>query len=64
MGCQPLALYDNGVVLGTAKVDASGAWSLAIKLAVGTHTLTATQSPAAGITSAPSSPVFVTVPHS
>lgn len=40
---------------------ANGTWSTIVWLGVGTHTLTATQSPAAGLESAPSGSRVVTV---
>jgi hypothetical protein len=47
----------------TAVVDATGHWTTTVSLSSGTHRLSATQSPAAGVVSAPSATVFVTVPR-
>jgi hypothetical protein len=53
----------DGVRVGTATANASGAWSLALAepLAQGAHTVTATTTSAAGNTSAPSAPRGFTV---
>jgi hypothetical protein len=45
----------------TVVVASNGTWSTTVWLGVGTHTLTATQSPAAGLESAPSGSRVVTV---
>ena len=60
-----VTLYDGSTAIGTATVRADGTWSLTVSLAVGTHTLSATQTvheiPHAGLTSSPSCSVKVTV---
>jgi len=51
-----VTVYDNGTALGTATVGSNGAWSFTLgTLANGTHSLTATQTDAAGNVSAASS---------
>src|SRR5205814_10586342 len=57
-----VAVYDAGVVVGSAFADANGAWSLTTsKLADGLHTLTATATDPASNVSAPSAAVHVVV---
>jgi hypothetical protein len=53
---------DGSTVVGTATVAANGTWSLKVNLASGSHTLTATQTLTAGVTSAASAAWVVTVP--
>jgi aryl-phospho-beta-D-glucosidase BglC (GH1 family) len=53
--------YDGTTVLGTTAANSSGAWNFTGSLAVGTHTLTATDLDAAGNTSQASSAVNVTI---
>ena len=58
-----ITLYDGATVIGTTTVLANGNWTLTVNLASGTHSLTATQTQVAGVTSLPSSPPrSVTVP--
>ena len=57
-----ITLYDGTTVIGTATVASNGTWSRTVMLAAGTHTLTATQTLVAGVTSAPSAAVVVVVP--
>jgi hypothetical protein len=60
-----IRLYDGTTLVGTATVGADGTWSMTVNLAVGSHTLTATQTvnqaPHAGLTSAVSKSASVTV---
>ena len=58
---QTITLYDGSNSIKTVVVAANGTWSTTVSLGVGTHTLTATQSPAAGLQSAPSAARTVTV---
>jgi hypothetical protein len=58
---QTITLYDGSGAIKTVVVAANGTWSTTVSLAVGAHTLTATQSPAAGLESAPSAGRIVTV---
>ena len=55
-----VTLYDGSHSVGTALVS-GGTWSIPISLAVGGHTLTATQTAPGNLTSAASSAVSVTV---
>jgi hypothetical protein len=57
-----VTLYDGAKAIATAVVS-GGMWSVTVALGAGTHTLTATQTAAPGVTSAPSGSVVVTVPH-
>jgi hypothetical protein len=57
-----ITLYDGGTAIGTATVASNGTWTLTVKLSSGSHMLTATQTLTAGVTSAASSAVVVTVP--
>ena len=55
-------VYDGATLLGTAAANGSGAWTFATaQLANGTHSFTATDTDAAGNTSAASSALAVTV---
>ena len=56
-------LYDGASKIGTVVVGAGGTWTLTVSLAVGTHSLTATQTTPGTVkfTSAPSAPVSVRV---
>ncbi|AZC96441.1 T1SS secreted agglutinin RTX [Pseudomonas chlororaphis subsp. piscium] len=58
-----IKVYDNGTLLGSVTVSAEGAWSFtpSTPLAQGVHSLTATQSDAAGNESAASTAVSFTV---
>jgi hypothetical protein len=60
---QMLTIYDGSNAIKTATVSASGTWSATVFLGIGTHTLTAKQSPAAGLLSAASAARTVTVIH-
>jgi hypothetical protein len=57
-----ITLYDGGTAIGSAVVAANGTWSLTVRLTPGAHTLTATQTVVAGVTSSASSAIVVTVP--
>ncbi|HVN62290.1 MAG TPA: Ig-like domain-containing protein, partial [Gaiellaceae bacterium] len=57
-----ITLYDGSTVVGTVTVATNGTWTLTVKLASGTHTITATDTQIAGVTSAPTAPVSVVVP--
>jgi hypothetical protein len=57
---QTITLYDNGVAIQTVTVSGT-TWSVTVALGIGSHSLTATQSPAAGLQSAASGAVLVTV---
>jgi large repetitive protein len=48
--------------VGTATVAANGTWQLTVTMASGSHTLTATQTLVAGVTSNAGAAVTVTVP--
>ena len=57
-----ITLYDGSTAIGTATVASNGTWSLAVTLALGPHTLTATQTDTAwNLTSVLSSSVSITV---
>ena len=60
---QTLTIYDGSNAIKTVTVSASGTWSATVSLGLGTHTLTAKQSPASGLLSAASAPRTVTVVH-
>ena len=60
---QTLTIYDGSNAIKTVTVSASGTWSAKVSLRLGTHTLTAKQSPASGLLSAASAPRTVTVVH-
>jgi hypothetical protein len=47
---------------GAGTVAGNGTWTLSVKLAPGTHTITATETLTAGVTSAASNTVTVVVP--
>lgn len=53
-----LTIYDNGVAIGIVNVSSSRSWSFTLDkdLAIGKHTVTLTQTDAAGLTSEVSSP--------
>ncbi len=53
-----LTIYDNGVAIGIVNVSSSRSWSFTFDkdLAIGKHTITLTQTDAAGLTSEVSSP--------
>jgi hypothetical protein len=59
---ETITLYDGSTQVGTATVATNGTWTLTVKLAAGTHTMTATQTLTAGVTSAAEAPVTVVVP--
>ena len=59
---ETITLYDGSTVVGTATVAANGTWSLRVTMSSGSHTLTATQTLTAGVTSAASAAWVVTVP--
>jgi Bacterial Ig-like domain len=59
---ETITLYDGSTNVGTVTVASNGTWTLTVKLASGTHTMTATQTLTAGVTSAASAPVTVVVP--
>ena len=61
---QSVTIYDGTTPIKTVNLGGSGTWTTQITLAIGTHSLTATQSPAAGLTGVSSTPVVVTVLHS
>jgi hypothetical protein len=56
----PISVLDGGVAVGSANADISGSWSVALSLAFGPHTLTATEV-LNGRTGPPSAPVNVTI---
>ena len=58
---ETITLYDGSTVLGTATVASNGTWQLTVNLGVGVHSLTATQTLIAAVTSAPSAAASVTV---
>ena len=55
-----ITLYDGATAIGTATVASNGTWSMTVQLAVGAHTLSATQT--LGVTSAFGNSAVVTVP--
>jgi hypothetical protein len=55
---QTITIYDGGYVVGQVTTTATG-WTVTLQLASGTHALTFTQSPAAGLESAPTSRTVV-----
>jgi hypothetical protein len=55
---QTITVYDGGYVVGQVTTTATG-WTLTLRLASGTHALTFTQSPAAGLESAATSRTVV-----
>ncbi len=59
---ETITLYDGSTAVGTATVGSNGTWSLTQRLSSGSHTLTATQTLTAGVTSAASAAWVVTVP--
>jgi hypothetical protein len=57
-----ISIYDGTVLVGSALVGGDGKWSTVVSLAVGTHSLKATQThPVSGATGAASAPSSVTV---
>ena len=58
---ETITLYDGSTVVGTVTVGSGGTWQLKVSMATGTHTLTATQTLTAGVTSLASAAVVVTV---
>jgi Ca2+-binding RTX toxin-like protein len=58
-----ITLYDGTTSIATVTVASNGTWSLKVSLGVGAHSLSATQSVAAGVTSTSSNVVTVTVPQ-
>ncbi|MFA1017282.1 BapA/Bap/LapF family large adhesin [Enterobacter sp. SAT-E-asb] len=58
-----ITIYDNGVVVGTTTVQPNGTWSVTPNgpLPEGTHSITVTETDAAGNLSASSEPVIFTV---
>ena len=59
---ETITLYDGSTVIGTATVASNGTWSLSVRLGSGSHSLTATQTLTAGVTSLASAAFAVTVP--
>jgi hypothetical protein len=59
---ETITLYDGGSAVGTVTVGTGGGWTLAVRLGSGTHSMTATQTLVAGVTSNPSAGLNVTVP--
>jgi hypothetical protein len=59
---ETITLYDGGAQVGTATVASNGTWSLRVTMNSGSHSLTATQTLTAGVTSNASSAWSVTVP--
>jgi large repetitive protein len=59
---ETITLYDGSTVIGTTTVAANGTWQIKPSLGSGSHTLTATQTVVAGVTSNASGAVVVTVP--
>ena len=59
---ETITLYDGSTVVGSAAVASNGTWTLSVHLASGSHTLTATQTLTAGVTSNTSAGFIVTVP--
>jgi large repetitive protein len=59
---ETITLYDGSTNVGTVAVASNGTWTLTVKLASGTHTMTATQTLTAGVTSVACAPVTVVVP--
>ena len=60
---QSVTILDGTTPIKTANVNGSGTWTAQITLAIGIHSLTATQSPAPGLTGVASSALVVTVLH-
>jgi hypothetical protein len=58
---QTIVIYDGSYGINTVTIGAGGTWTTTVSLAVGSHVRTATQSPAAGLESAPSASHTVTV---
>jgi large repetitive protein len=56
-----ITLFDGSTAIGTVTVASNGGWSLIVQLAVGVHSLTATQTLVAAVTSTASAAVSVTV---
>jgi VCBS repeat-containing protein len=59
---ETITVYDGSTAVGTATVASNGTWTLSARLASGSHTLTATQTLTAGVTSNASAGFIVTVP--
>jgi hypothetical protein len=59
---ETITLYDGSTAVGTATVASNGTWTLPVRLASGSHTLTATQTLTAGVTSNAGGGFIVTVP--
>ena len=59
---ETITVYDGSTAIGTTTVAANGTWTLSPRLASGSHSLTATQTLVAGITSNASAAFAVTVP--
>ena len=59
---ETVTVYDGSTAIGTATVAANGSWTLSVHLASGSHSLTATQTLVAGITSNASTVFTVSVP--
>ena len=59
---ETITVYDGSTVIGTATVAGNGSWTLSVHLASGSHSLTATQTLVAGVTSNASAAFAVTVP--
>ena len=59
---ETITVYDGPTAIGTTTVAANGTWTLSPRLASGSHSLTATQTLVAGITSNASAAFAVTVP--
>ena len=57
---QTITIYDGSNAIKTVTVGA-GTWTVSVSLGIGSHVLTATQSPATGLQSAPSAARTVTV---
>jgi hypothetical protein len=59
---QTITIYDGSIAIKTITLAAGvTSWTATVSLYVGSHVLTATQSPAAGLQSAPTAPRTVTV---
>ena len=58
---QTITIYDGSSSIKTVTVGSGGTWTASVSLGIGSHVLTATQSPAAGLQSAPSAARTVTV---
>ena len=58
---ETITLYDGSTQVGTGTVASNGTWQITVSLGVGVHTLTATQTLIAAVTSNPSAAASVTV---